>query len=241
MIPTVFTRCVYTYGREFFNQPPSYRVALQADLLCFCYLFTRLPYIYYTVHWSKNRINLSSGDNKVVAVIFDPGLHCLTHLDALLLMIILLLELFHCISKAAMARADIRLPCWRFWKGVFVSLQDAYFSCKLQGDVLKMVQEKRVNQLRQRLLPRLFPSFLLPKWICRQVVRVQLWLAFENVDQRRFYALTSAKDSESTKVSLSRVPQLSEHIRRRTVLLLLAYDKIAFVMQAGTGKKKLNF
>ncbi len=228
MIPNVISRCVYTFGQEFFNQPPSYRIALQADFFCFCYLFIRLPYIYYTVHWNNKPLHKTGNTTEEqMVIIFNPGLHCLTHLNALLLMILLLLELFHIISKVSMARADIRLPCWRFWKEVFVSLQDHYFSCKLRGDVRRMAQEKKANQMRQKL-STLFPSFLLPKWVLKQFARLQLWLSFENIDQRRFYALAATKLTSEQTNTLSRQPQLSDHIKRRAVLMLLAYDKIAF-------------
>lgn len=215
------SRCFYTYSREYFDQPHFYWKIVYIDLLTSVYSIIRLLYIIYNLRWKNEKI---VAQHQTV----DPILNFFSHIDILLVWIVLSFIIYHTFAKVALARVNVSLPMWRFWRQTMIELQDHYFWCVLDTERLTIVQEKTAKMLTKK-----YPIFIkgyLPNWTLEMLTKLYLIANFENLDQRQFNALISQQKS------ITGQPNLSMEVKKKTVLLLLVIEKWALFHEVMIGK-----
>lgn len=215
-------RCYYTGSREHYDQTPFLWNAYHIDQLVFVYAFSRLLYIIYHLKWATPSTLVS-----LQAV--DPGLHFLSHMDSLIVMIMLIFVIFYFYIKKLLMAVDVRRRMWRFWRQVVVESQDIYLQCALSKEKLAKVQEKKMQTLRQKY--PIFRTFLLPKWALTSTSHLLIWANCENIDKRRF----NLQSRNQRPIPCQ--PSLSTTLKRNIVLAMIAFDKIAYGVQIFIGKK----
>ncbi len=221
-----FTRCFYTFSNQIFShhqQSSSFWTLYYIDLLLTLYATPRLLYIIYL---------MLSCDPKCLAPLFqvDPTLHFLvTAMDPTTCLLVLLYELIHFYYKIALTRIQLHSPVWRFWREVIVKLQEHYFRCALDREKLLLVHSQAAKQKLELITQICKWCYWLPNCFLLVAARLSsqllIWRQLQNIDKRQF--LRKKKSINCTKSTL---PTLSSKVKRRTVLVLLAIDKIVCFM-----------
>ncbi len=238
-----FTRCFYHQARQVFDRPPSFWTAYHLDLVGFVYKTVRL----FALAIILDRPHLVAHFRPV-----DPTVACLSTLggSAYLMGFLWIFGAFHVFCRVCLARISVGVGStdaqqhWAFYRAVVVTLQDQYHAAALPPTVLRRCRQRAAERLIFNL-KSFFPDFLwlrlIPlrfvfplRWAAATVARLIVWVRFEAVNRRRFFSGRLFK----AEVSCS----LSPAIKREAVLVMLASDKIAAMIQVVVGmcdKKKV--
>lgn len=232
--PSKLRRCFYEISKETLEQHQSLRSTCfyLLDCLLFLYSSFRLLFFAYVMQtdfepcWYNFRVY----DIPMNYIYLHQNSY-----DSFIVLSIFAVNLFSFACHSALYFLRVNTLTWQWWHQLVVINQDRYYQARLT-DVKQLndIYERKFRQIQYRAsLSRakhlkLFSEFF-HNLYCQFRVKLEVWLNMDNVNKKQLLGKP-----------LSVLPNLSNKLRMKLILLLISIDKICLLAQIANGKCMSN-
>lgn len=226
-LPAKYHRCLYEMGKEVFHYGRERKVTYE-QLLQVIFFFSSLRILYTAYLMAAGYPPWNPYQHDVFTSFLRLNAH---RFDYSLPVAIYLFNVAYTALEYWIFHMDVqRVSVWKWWWTILVLNQDQYYGCLLSHLEQQAIREVRSREIREQLrkkLPVPVPEvFLVP--LASLFARVKVFYNLENADNKAL-----AYGSSSLPIQ----PQLSWTLRRRSLVILLITDYLAFWFQLFVGKK----